>query len=226
MDYLVAGWNKFNFLLSPDELKRIFEKYHMVIFGAHVPMDYIESSLDEYVSAYSRLYNLLLSGEKIVWKRDYNLFLHRGVTSDLSNCIYGHIHMYEGKQYKSANFNEPVVGISPMTLYVHVGEDQKLHCSSAYSYAVYAESYLGIQLQFPKMIQYRFGDGYEALKSTRDLKTYQDFQELRTSIRKISHVLTIKAAGMERRTDLWVSDAAKNMLDGCYSFRQEGVTVK
>lgn len=112
------------------------------------------------------------------------------------------------------------------TFNVHVGEDQKLHCSSAYSYAVYAESYLGIQLQFSKMIQYRFGYGYEALKSTRDLKTYQDFQELRTSIKKSSHVLTIKAAGMERCTDLWVSDAAKNMLDGCYSFRQEGVTVK
>ncbi len=226
MDYLVAGWNKFNFLLSPDELERIFKEYHMVIFGAHVPMDYTESSLDEYVSAYNRLYNLLLSSEKIVWKRDHNLFLHRGVTSDLSNCIYGHIHMYDGKQYKSADFNEPVVGIAPMTLYVHVGEDQKLHCSSAYSYAFYSENYLGIQLQFPKMIQYRFGDGYETLRPTRDLKTYQDFQALRTSIKKITHALTIKAAGMERRTDLWVSDTVKSMLNGCYSFKQEGVTVK
>lgn len=69
---------------------------------------------------------------------------------------------------------------------------------------------MGIQLQFPKMIQYKIDDGYDALKSTRDLKSYWDFEKIRASIKGISHALTIKAAGMERRTDIWISNRTEN----------------
>lgn len=82
MDYLVNGWNKYNFFLSPNKLEKILSEYHLVIFGAHVPVDYTESSLQEYLSAYSNLYDLLFSGKKIDWERDYSLFLQRGITSD------------------------------------------------------------------------------------------------------------------------------------------------
>ena len=77
MDYLVKGWNKYNFFLSPNNLEKILAEYHLVIFGEHVPADYTESSLKEYISAYSRLSDLLFSGKKIEWKRDYPLFLQR-----------------------------------------------------------------------------------------------------------------------------------------------------
>ena len=122
MDYLVNGWNKYNFFLSPNKLENILSEYHLVIINAHVPVDYTESSLQEYLSAYSSLYDLLFSGKKIGWERDYSLFLQRGITSDLANCIYGKLHRYEGKQYKRADFNEPVVGISPVTLWLNLGK--------------------------------------------------------------------------------------------------------
>ena len=80
MDYLVDGWNKYNFFLSPSKLEKILAEYHLVIFNTHVPVDYVESGLKEYLSAYSRLSDLLLSGKKIDWKRDYSLFLHRGIS--------------------------------------------------------------------------------------------------------------------------------------------------
>ena len=66
MNYLVQGWNIYRFLLSPDELRQILSPYHLVIFNAHVPKDYVESTLNEYIAAYSSLYNLLISGEKII----------------------------------------------------------------------------------------------------------------------------------------------------------------
>lgn len=227
MDYLVSGWNTYNFFLSPSKLAEILSEYHLVIFGAHVPVDYTESSLQEYLLAYSRLYDLLFSGEKIDWKRDYSLFLQRGITSNLANCIYGKLHMYEGKQYKRANFNEPVVGISPVTLWLNLGEDKKLHCSTSYSYSFCSEYYMGVQLQYPKTIQYKNDSGYEPLKTTKGLNSYQDFEKLKKSIKEVSHILIIKTAdGVERRTNIRVDNDVKNRLNTCYSFQQNAITVK
>lgn len=227
MDYLVNGWNKYYFLLSPDEMKRILCPYHMVIFNAHVPIDYTESNLEEYLSAYSALYDLLLSGSKICWERDYPLFLSRGITSDLSNCTYGHTHIYEGETYKRADFHEPVVGISPSTLWLQIGEDKKLSCSTSYSYAFCTEYYMGVRLDYPKMIQYKTDGDYEALKSTKYLRTYQDFEKLKKSINEVSGILTIKTAdGIVRRTNIRIDDATKKRLNACYLFQQNKITVK
>ncbi|MCM1181762.1 MAG: hypothetical protein NC337_00110 [Roseburia sp.] len=230
MNYLVKGWHKYNFFLSPNKLEKILAEYHLVIFNAHVPVDYTESALEEYLSVYDRLSDLLFSGKKIDRNSDdYPLFLHlhRGITSDLSNCVYGGPHLYEEKQYQFADFNEPVVGIGPISLWVSVGEDQKPHCSTSYSYAFYPEYYMGVQLQYPKMIQYRKDDGYESLKTTKDLSSYQDFERLKKSIKEVSHILTIRTTdGIEKRTDIRVDDEVKSRLNRCWSFRQNGLSVK
>ncbi len=226
MKYLVQGWHSCRFLISPDELSRILSEYHLVIFNAHVPADYTKSPLDEYIAAYSRLYDLLLSGEKIIWKRDYPLFLHRGITTDLSNCIYGNFHIYEGKQYKRAAFGEPVVGISPAALCLGIDENNKLHCSTSCSYSFYPEGYMGVSLDYPKMIQYPYGDGYEPLRTTETLRSYQDFIMLKDSVKKLTLPLSIKAAGNERRLNIRMSDEARGRLNDCYLFRQYGVIVK
>lgn len=227
MDYLADGWNVYNFFLSPNKLEKILSEYHLVIFNAHVPADYTESGLQEYLLAYSKLYDLLFSGEKIDWKRDHSLFLHRGITSNLANCIYGKLHMYEGKQYKHADFNEPVPGLSPAALWLNKGEDKKLHCSTSYSYSCYPEYYMGVELQYPKTIQYNVNGEYEPLKTTKGLKSYQDFEKLKKSIKEVSHILIIKTAdGVERRTNIWVDDEVKSRLHTCYSFQQNGITVK
>lgn len=226
INYLVQGWNKYKFLLSPNEVREVFKDYHMVIFNAHVPIDYTESDMDEYIAAYKSLYELQLGGERIIWQRDHSLFLQRGVTSDLSNCKYGHVHMYEEKQYKSADFYEPVVGLSQVVLSINKGADEKLHCSTAGSFIMCSEDFMGIQLEYPKMIQYKVSGEYEPLKSTKELKTYRDFEKLKAAINGITRPLTIRTADAEKRTDIRISDEVKSRLDGCYSFRKKGVNVK
>ncbi len=227
MDYLVNGWNKYNFLLSPGKLEKILAEYRLVIFNAHVDIDYTESGLKEYLSAYSTLYEMLLSGKKIDGKRDYSLFLSRGITSDLSGCKYGKLHEYQGKKYKLADFNEPVVGIFPIALWVNVDGDKKLHCSTAYSYSLYSEYYMGVQLQYPKTVQYRVGGVYEPLRTTKTLKSYRDYEKLKKSIKEVSHFLTIKTTdGVEKRTDILVDNETKSQLNGCYIFQRNGIMVK
>ncbi len=226
MKYLVSGWNTFHFLITPEELRTIFKDYHMVIFTAHVPLDYTESCLEEYAGAYGKLYELLTGGERIIWERDYPLFFNWGITSDLSNCTYGKVHTYEGKKYKSADFGEPVVGTSPFALYIQIGEeDRKLHCSTAYSYLSNPENYMGIQLQYPKLIQYKCGEEYEPPKPAKSLKAYQDFEALKNSVTKITRPLTIAYAGSKKRLNIRVSDEARLKLNGCLSFMQKGITV-
>lgn len=226
MEYLTAGWNKFNFLISPKEMEQILTQYHLVISNEHVPVDYMESPISEYIQTYSQLYGLLMSGEKIIWKRDYPLFIHRAVTSDLLSCQYGHIHEYEGKQYKSADFDEPAVTISPFCLTFYKDSKQQTRCSTEYSYICYPEFFMGMQLSYPKKIQYQIKDGYEELKTTQGLKSFKDYEELKGAIKKITTPLTVVVSEGLKKVNVRISDEAKKKLNDCYSFRQNNVILK
>lgn len=63
--YWTEGWNKFSFLMTPEQVKEVFEAYHLIIINSSVPIDYVESELSEYLSAYSETYKQLCSGEKV-----------------------------------------------------------------------------------------------------------------------------------------------------------------
>ena len=72
--YWTEGWNKFSFLMTPEQVKEVFEAYHLIIINSSVPIDYVESELSEYLSAYSETYKQLCSGEKVT---TCSLDLHR-----------------------------------------------------------------------------------------------------------------------------------------------------
>ena len=57
--YWTEGWNKFSFLMTPEQVKEVFEAYHLIIINSSVPIDYVESELSEYLSAYSETYKQL-----------------------------------------------------------------------------------------------------------------------------------------------------------------------
>lgn len=86
--YWTEGWNKFSFLMTPEQVKEVFEAYHLIIINSSVPIDYVESELSEYLSAYSETYKQLCSGEKVT---TCSLDLWRGITSNLARCRYGEI---------------------------------------------------------------------------------------------------------------------------------------
>ena len=128
--YWTEGWNKFSFLMTPEQVKEVFEAYHLIIINSSVPIDYVESELSEYLSAYSETYKQLCSGEKVT---TCSLDLWRGITSNLARCRYGEIRLRDGKQYKRATFDEPVVAVVPGRLGLGRYDDGKLFCSTAYT---------------------------------------------------------------------------------------------
>ena len=150
MPYLSEGWKYFSLLLTPEELQKVLEPYHLIITNAHVPIDYVESSLKEYICTYRKLYEVLASGKKLIWEEHCSLLEQISLASDLSKCQCGKFHEYEGKQYKRTYFLEPTVGIRPFTLHFYEDSKGKLCASTKYSYVNCIEEILGLQLYYPK----------------------------------------------------------------------------
>ena len=219
--YWTEGWNKFSFLMTPEQVKEVFEAYHLIIINSSVPIDYVESELSEYLSAYSETYKQLCSGEKVT---TCSLDLWRGITSNLARCRYGEIRLRDGKQYKRATFDEPVVAVVPGRLGLGRYDDGKLFCSTAYT--MVTEDFMGIQFHYPKKVQYEKNGVCGPWFSTKDLNSYQDFENLKTTIRGMTHPLTLKSGDEQRRLDIRITDEAREQIRGCYLFREYGVTVK
>ena len=49
---LPDGKINISFLMTPEQVKEVFEAYHLIIINSSVPIDYVESELSEYLSAY------------------------------------------------------------------------------------------------------------------------------------------------------------------------------
>ena len=223
-DYLVKGWWKdFSFLLTPDELRGILQPYHLVDYSAHVPAGYTETPLEEYMISYQRFYEKLTGGEHLRNHADYGVGIH--VAADLSGCKYGKPHIYEGKQYLLADFDEPPVGLAPFALYPCKDGKGRLCFRTGYSYMVYSDKILGLQLEYPKMIQYRQNSGYEALRSTRELAGYQVYENLKRAVTRQTKPLYVMAGGEKIKTNVRVSEETKKQLPGVMLFKSNEFVI-
>ena len=225
MPYLMQGWLSFSFLLTPEELQKVLEPYHLVIANAHVPMDYVESDLTEYMNTYRKLYQVLSSGEKVVWKEHHSLFQYINMTSDLTKCKYGNIHEYEGALYKRAEFPVPTVGLGPFTLHFYEDSKGKLCAGTHYSYATCAEEILGLQLHYPKKIWLKTEDDYELLQNMELLGTYRDYMHIKQAVTEMTKPLHIQMGEEKKNVGVRVSPAAKQDLARFYSFVSKGIVV-
>lgn len=225
MPYLAEGWKRFSFLLTPEELFKVLESYHLVIANAHVPMDYVESDLTEYMNTYRKLYEVLASGEKLVWKEHYSLLSQINVASDLSKCQYGKVHEYEGKQYKSAVFLEPIAGIQPLALHFYEDSKGRLCTSTKFSYIACTEEILGLELYYPKKIWMKTADDYELVNNMEVLGNGQDFENMKHAISQITKPLRIQIGEEKKSTGVRVSPVAKQDLTKFYSYVSRKIVV-
>jgi len=207
------------------ELQKVLESYHLVIANAHVPMDYVESDLTEYMNTYRKLYEVLASGEKLVWETHYPLLYIINIASDLSKCQYGKIHEYEGKQYKSAEFLEPTVGILPFALHFYEDAKGKLCTSTKFSYSVCAEEILGLELQYPKNVWLKTADDYELVGNIEAVGNGQVYENIKRTITQMTKPLQIQIGEEKKSTGVRISPAAKQDLAKFYSFVSRNLSL-
>lgn len=225
MSYLAEGWKYFSFLLTLEELQKVLEPYHLIIANAHVPIDYVKSDLIEYINNYRKLYEVLSSGQKLVWKKHCSLLDHINVASDLSKCQYGKVHEYEGKQYKSAEFLEPTVGIRPFALHFYEDSKGKLCTSTKYSYVTCAEEILGLQLYYPKKVWLKSEDHYELLSEAEVSGNGHDYENINRAITNMTKPLRIQMGEEKKSIGVRVSPMAKQDLAKFQSFVSRKIVV-
>lgn len=127
-DWLISGWDSYSFVITPEEWEHCLAGFHCVIGNAHVPLDYHETPLEEYLDICHALYDRLMTGERLVWKQDYPLLCVQYLTTDLSRCGYGHIHEYQGERYKRPDFAEPCVSAALFHAISHDEQGREDQC--------------------------------------------------------------------------------------------------
>lgn len=223
MSYSGMSWKPFNFIITPEELRTVLQPYHIVIDNTHVLLDYEESSLGEYIDMYRELFGLLSSGVQLIWKQHWHLTEHRAVTSDLSKCIYGRIHEYEGQQYKSPIFDEPLVNLQPYTFSVYKDSKDKLAVSTRFSYEQNPENIVGVEINYPSKI---IREGEDEWVDARSLNGFVDFENIKKLIMAITKPLTIVKDGEVKRTSVRVSAEAKRYVGNFYAFKSNDIEIK
>lgn len=216
------GYYTVHFLITPNELENLLQSYHLIITNAHVPADYIESPISEYIESYRQLYEMLINGEKLSADRDHRLLVQRSVVPDLTKCIHEKYHQYEGKEYKLIRFNEPHPYLAPFALGFYRNDDQKLCVSTRLSYIVYSENIMGIEMVFAKKIKYRT-DG--ELMPANELESYAEYTALKKSIMKITKPLCVLVDGEQKKTNVRISEEVKKHINNFYLFKNGNISA-
>ena len=140
-------------IATPNELETMLtrEGFHLLKVNSHVPMNYTESSLSDYLQTYRTLYELLAAGEKLNRDEHWPLFSEYNPTKDIARCIFGNEHTYRGKRYKTADldYHARSVSMMPFVLYKQTKKDGSFSVLKSYSYLQFPENTVGIEFSCP-----------------------------------------------------------------------------
>lgn len=226
-NYLTAGWETFYFIITPRELKTVLEGMHLLHIQSRVPAEYTETPMEEYLEYYQDLYEKRVTGRPIT-PADLWLFHDIGVAGTLDRHGYGEPFEIDGGVYRKSDFDEPTAYISHFPMYCERFNPEKPKlCLTVIdpTRGWYEENTVGLELVYPKKIQYPDGDDYTDLESTQELPSYQDFLTLKKRIQAITKPLRVMMLDREVRTRVRVSPAALEDLDKFPFFRNNPVRV-
>ena len=220
--YLTTGWEKFYFIVTPAELEAVLTDMHLLIVTRHVPSGYQETPLQEYIADYQQFYRKMASGQKTDGKREFHTI---GATRSLENHPYGRLHMLRGVPYQLTDFDEPcpIIGYFPFYLYTSVQDKPTLTISCSTSQ--FPENTVGLELFFPKWIQYTQGEDYSPLQTTTELASYQDFLAIRDRIKAITKPLRISVMGKEIKPRVRISRSALEDLEHFWFLKEHKIQV-
>lgn len=206
------------FIVTPNELRTVFEGFHLVEMSTGVEDDYVESDPEVFFSAYDSLYKKLKNGDKLVWKNDYDIaYFSTGITDHLENCIYK-----PTIGLKVPNFNEPCPLVDTFCFFL---------CNDQLTTSVcvfqFPENVCGLSLYFPLKVEYEL-DSEKHLRGIVecvDLDDYITYETLNKRIRSITSPLKLDVGGRVRRTSVRVSDSAKKDLASFHFFTSNGISI-
>ncbi len=217
------GWQSCSFLVTPKELQTAFEPFKLVINNACVPIDYTNTSVEEFLENYSALYERLINGE--VFNGKYvGLLKQIAITSNLSDIKFGMEHELDGKWVKSVIHDKQFVlpYLAPFTFRTYQ-ENDKLYVSTRASYLAYSESIFGYEINFPKFS--RSDADYYGITNEKKFKAYPDYELFRKSIMKITAPFSFKMNEVIKKTSIRISQEVKAYLPNLFCIKSKGIEV-
>ena len=222
MNWFPEGWNRFLFLVTPEEQEELFSGFHQVTFCRRVPRGYRESPAETLLAPWRALWEKLPGPEPPDLKRDRNCFdWADGLTHDLTRCRYAAPFQDKatGEWFQLADFDEPCVGVQPFALVL--GEDGKLY--TRFHYGQFPRLIAGLELQYPKKAAYfnKTRDGYERIVPCGEIETYcRVYQPLTQRIKAITKPLTFSIGGKTFRPGIRISPKAREAFPGFWFARE------
>ena len=218
-NYFVRSTKKFQFLITPDELRNVLKDVHFVVANTGVTKDYTESDPSVFLNKYEALYNRLANGDKLIWSNDYAIVgFSTGITRYLENIQYT-----PSSRLSIPNFLEPCAYIEPFGFYMM--ENGQL--SSAFHIQQIAENTIGLCLSFPSKVEYEVSTekhcvGIVTSDELDDNKTYQEIVE---RVKAITKLLNMTIQNKKYRPAVRVSEQAKRDLTNFYFCKSNGAEV-
>src|SRR5437660_9594707 len=159
------GWLKFLFIIEPDVLRDVLTatKAVLVMHNSRVPAEYGLTKLDEYPETYTRYLEAMLESAEAAQKAAMGTYMGLAASLDRFSpppC--------PDSRYKLMNCDEPVVNLTPLTLYFDARRGHL--CTN-----VMSNLYFGVEMSFPRVISLD-RDKHEVLYETRQFSTYGIFE--------------------------------------------------
>lgn len=201
-----SSFEKYLFLITPEELCRVLAGLHHVVSCTGVDLDYTESDPDVFLQKYAELYRRLSAGDRLIWEQDYPLVgAQTGLTAHLENCTYT-----PHTLRRIPDFLEPCVNLEPFCFELMPSGQ----LSTSFYCGHFPEKVCGLMLYFPRKIEYikpteRHEEGFANREEMADFAT---FQRLKEQIGAITKPLRLKIFEKTYRTAVRVSPKAKTDL--------------
>lgn len=227
MNWFPEGWNRFLFLVTPEEWEELLSGFHQVTFCRRVPRGYRESPAETLLAPWQALWEKLPGPEPPDLKRDRNCFdWADGLTHDLTRCRYAAPFQDKatGEWFQLADFDEPCVGVQPFALVP--GEDGKLY--TRFHYGQFPRLIAGLELQYPKKAAYfnKTRDGYERIVPCGEIETYcWVYQPLTQRIKAITKPLTFSIGDKTFRPGIRTSPKAREAFPGFWFAREYDIQL-
>ena len=215
----IRSTKKFQFLITPDELRSVLNDVHFVVANTGVTKDYTESDPSVFLCKYETLYNKLASGDKLKWENDYDII---GFSTGITR-YHDNIHYAPSTRLRIPNFLEPCAYIEPFGFYMM--ENGQL--STAFHIQQIAENTIGLCLSFPSKVEYEVSTdkhqvGIVTCDKLDDNKTYQ---EIVKRVKGLTKPLNMTIQNKKYRPAVRVSRQAKRDLGNFYFCKSKGVEL-
>jgi hypothetical protein len=197
------GWNKFKFVLTPDELVEIFKdlEYWLVITNRRVDIDYCVNDKTSLFDSYENYFGKITSGQpwnkKEAWQIESGVRL--SITQDPKKIKFEEMRDRKGelsKEFKLVRPEEPVINISPF--YLLYGQNELT------IQTMNDEGILGLELTFPKVITLS-NERHERLHDTSTFSNNKLFEELTARVKERTRKAKLTSPTKIFKPNFWIS---------------------